>query len=116
METVDRKPIQTLALWVEQEDWLKDLRQWWRKIGRRTWKKSEALDAVTGATRKPRNYKLKWKLDNIEHDELVLHFEAVRERGGRSHSRTTINLRESKEYVVAPSEELGVIKIQVKAG
>jgi hypothetical protein len=34
IETPDRKAINTIALWVEKDTWFKDLRQWWRKIGR----------------------------------------------------------------------------------
>lgn len=113
LETEEREPIETIALWVEQEDWLKDLRQWWRKLGRRTWGKSEQLDSVTGATRKPGTYELTWSLKNPTEEKLVLHLEAAREEGGRSYIRQDIDLNQSQSFSFPKEGEFGDIKITI---
>lgn len=115
LETKERKPIETIALWVEQEDWLKDLRQWWRKMGRRTWGRSEQLDSVTGATRKPGSYELAWVVQStIEEEIIVLHIEAAREEGGRNYIRQEINLADKENFNFSADGEFGDIKITVR--
>lgn len=112
LETEDRQPLDTIAVWVEQDEWLKDLRQWWRKAGRRQWQKDAKLDAVTGATRKPATYEVTWPLANLT-DTVVLHIESVREEGGRSYIKQTIN-RNNFQPVTLPAEgELGEVTIEI---
>ncbi len=111
VETEDRQPVAILALWymletnASQEDgtkWLKDLRQWWRKIGR---DKTLAYDAVSGATRRPGTYQLSWSptaemLNKTETTRWVLHVEASREEGGRSYQRLPIDWPNFKDQSV----------------
>src|SRR5690606_33055924 len=33
LETTEREGVETIAVWHEQEEWLRDMRQWWRKLG-----------------------------------------------------------------------------------
>jgi hypothetical protein len=54
IEDADRKPVRTVQLWVGKDEWLKDLRSWWRKVGRYD---RELIDAVTSATRPAGEYK-----------------------------------------------------------
>lgn len=94
LETPNRKGVHTFAFWREQEDWFKDLRQWWRKIGR---KNNPNYDAISAATRKPGEYTLTWQgqLSNgeqISPGDYVLHFESVREQGSREYFRQKITL------------------------
>lgn len=87
LENSSRKGVVTLALWREQSDWLKDLRQWWRKLGRSGYSQGhyrieeldsaisdgiEAdgntlnhLDGITGATRKPGVYSLSFDTKDL---------------------------------------------------
>ena len=117
LETPKRKGVHTLLFWKEQSDWFKDLRQWWRKIGRN---KSPNYDSVTGATRKPGTYQLAWdgilvSGEKIPMGSYVLHIEAVREQGNREYLRQKINLGESlpQKYILQGKTELGSISISV---
>lgn len=85
VETADRQTVVATSLWYDdQEKWLKDIRQWWRKTGRT---QAKPYDGVTGATRRPGMHKLVLKGDDIAKSlvpgEYVLMIEAAREVGGR---------------------------------
>lgn len=124
LETEQRQAIDTIALWYQvdqsgqfQEDgkkWLKDLRQWWRKIGRTS---AHNYDGVTGATRRPGNYILSFDIlpAHIEKakGKVILNFEAAREEGGRSYQRLTINLNENKTYNIPAERELGDLTVEI---
>jgi len=125
LETSERKPVETLALWYQlpsetaTEDgrkWLKDLRQWWRKIGRQD---GEALDAVTGATRKPGNYPIQWDYSKLVAGEYFMHVEASREEGGRSFKRLPVRINDDlslslEKNIIESDGELGKISVEVK--
>jgi len=117
LETRNRKGVHTLAFWHEQKDWFKDVRQWWRKIGRQ---QTPAYDQVTGATRKPGTYTLRISKDqltilNLSPGEYFLNVEAVREEGGREFIRQKITLgaTETKHYEKLGKHELGKVVISV---
>lgn len=89
----DQTVAATLDVWYAQEDgpegkgesWLKDLRQWWRRIGRTL---EMPVDGVSGPTRAPGSHVLKYAGDTgplkaLPPGEYVLQVEAVREVGGR---------------------------------
>lgn len=118
IETPKRKGVHTLAFWKEQSDWFKDLRQWWRKIGR---KNAPNFDAATGATRKPGIYTLFWDGstntgEKIPNGDYVLHIESVREQGSREYIRQTFTfgLNQPQHYVLQGKAELGSITISIK--
>jgi hypothetical protein len=113
VETEDRQPIRTLALWVERDTWFKDLRQWWRKIGRSA---GDSLDSLTGATRLPGTYEISWDGTDLtgqalEQGRYLIHFEASREEGGRSYQRAFVNLGTHNNVHIAADRELGEIDI-----
>ncbi len=119
LETTQRKGVHTLAIWYEQDDWLKDLRQWWRKLGR----KGEAhYDASTGATRKPGRYQIEWdgrdrQGNRVAPGEYYLLVEAAREAGGRDFLRQKIRLGDDKtqRYTLQGDVELGEVTIIINA-
>ncbi len=85
VETADRQTVLATSLWYDdQEKWLKDIRQWWRKTGR---SQAKPYDGVTGATRRPGMHKLVLKSQEIAASlvpgEYVMMVEAAREVGGR---------------------------------
>lgn len=112
IEDKQRNPVRTIQLWVGDDEWLKDLRSWWRKVGRddRT-----VVDAVTSATRPVGQYRFTWDgLDQqgkrVEQGEYTFYVEVVREHGGRNYIRQKITLGdESFDLQVAPTEETGQI-------
>lgn len=117
VETPSREGIITLAVWHEKDTWLKDIRQWWRKLGRAA---EENLDGVSGATRKPGTYTVEWdgkdqQGNPLPAGEYLINVEASREEGGRSYARENIQLGQSSRQVVAADNELGEIIIEVNA-
>lgn len=114
IEDGQRKPIKTIQLWVGKDEWLKDLRSWWRKVGRYD---SALVDAVSSATRPIGQYRFMWdgndELGNkVEQGVYTLHIEVVREHGGRNYLRQKVSLTKNDAfYHLAPTEETGQIKI-----
>jgi len=119
IEDEKRKPVKTIQLWVGKDEWLKDLRSWWRKVGRYD---RELVDAVTSATRPAGQYRFVWDGTNddgqrLEQGDYTLHVEVVREHGGRNYLRQKMQLADSEvHYQIKPTEETGVITVnyQVK--
>jgi len=94
IETEKRDGVKTLLIWHEKEEWLKDLRQWWRKLGRNG---EPPVDGVSGATPKPGDYSIEW--DGLDDDgnplppgTYYLNIEAARENGGRDFHRQKVVL------------------------
>lgn len=115
VETLERKGLHSIAVWHEKDDWLKDLRQWWRKLGRG----GASFDGVSGATRKPGIYTVNWNASDASGKQLppgeyYLNIEAAREQGGRDFIRQKIQLGQgAQEYKVDGDLELGSIVIRV---
>lgn len=90
--------VSNLAVWYdvklkdkEGEKWLKDMRQWWRRIGREL---QFPIDGVTGATRAPGKHQLtfaagKAPLQGLAPGKYEIVVEAAREVGGRELLRTS---------------------------
>ncbi|GAD77222.1 hypothetical protein VAZ01S_066_00140 [Vibrio azureus NBRC 104587] len=119
IEDADRKPVKTIQLWVGKDEWLKDLRSWWRKVGRYD---RELVDAVTSATRPAGQYRFIWDGKDdagqpLEQGEYTFHVEVVREHGGRNYLRQKMQLADNEvSYQIKPTEETGQITLnyQVK--
>ncbi|KPZ57351.1 hypothetical protein AN391_01938 [Pseudoalteromonas sp. P1-13-1a] len=118
LETPDREGIHTLVFWHEQQEWFKDLRQWWRKIGR---KASANYDGVSGATRKPNSYQVSWQgqlsdTEMLPQGEYTLNFEAVREEGSREYLKQKIRWdnNQPQHYQLQGQTELGAITITIE--
>lgn len=118
IETPERVGMHTIAVWHEKKKWLKDLRQWWRKLGRESHAK---YDAVTKATPKPGSYKLMW--DGKDSDgnplaagEYYICIEAAREDGGRDFIKQKIQLgmQVPQTYTLDAKPEVGPILIHIK--
>jgi len=119
IETKDRKPIIATSLWFdEQEKWLKDIRQWWRKTGRN---QKKPYDGITGATRRPGMHKLKLSDSEISNElvpgEYVLFIEAAREVGGREVLKIPFNWPIEDSFIssVQGKKELGKITLSLNS-
>lgn len=115
LETPRREGVTTIEVWYDQTDWLKDMRQWWRKLGRASGK---TLDGVTGATRQPGRYQIVWHGKDVNGEpvpagEYLLSLEAAREEGGRSYLRQLITLGQPGSYTLDANPELGPVTITV---
>lgn len=116
VENEQQQPVRLIALWVQKPDWLKDLRRFWRKIGRSD---SALVDAVSGATRKAGSYTLLWDgKDNngqaLAPGQYTLLVEAAREQGGRSLAKSDFTLPGSHSRLdITADGELGNISMQI---
>jgi hypothetical protein len=122
LEDSKRKATQ-IALWydldmkdAEGKKWLKDIRQWWRRIGR---KAEQPFDGLTSATKGPGEYAISIDL-NAKHlkklpaGEYQLRIEASREVGGKEVLNIPLSLPvQSNEYPLQAqgSTELGAVKV-----
>ena len=112
LEKPDRSYVTTIALWANDMEWYKDLRQWWRKAGR----SEQSLDGVTGATKKPGKYKVNWSGKDannqiIKPGDYILKIEASREEGGREFLKTPIAINKQGNITLKGQHELGPIQI-----
>ncbi|WP_409438860.1 DUF2271 domain-containing protein [Psychromonas sp. GE-S-Ul-11] len=114
VEDEQRQPVRTIQLWVGEDEWLKDLRSWWRKVGRND---RAVVDAVTSATRPVGQYRFSWDgLDQqgkpVEQGNYTFYVEVVREHGGRNYLRQKIQLAEQDfKLTLQPTEETGLINL-----
>lgn len=118
VETEARDGVKTLIIWHEKEDWLKDLRQWWRKLGRNG---EPSVDGISGATPKPGTYSVEWNGLDAEGKPLppgtyYLNIEAVRENGGRDFHRQKVILgkKVAQNYTFAGDVELSDVVITIQ--
>lgn len=117
VENSEQQPVKLIALWRKEPDWLKDIRRFWRKIGR---SEPELVDAMTGATRTPGKYRLTWDGKDDQAKPLPagsysLFVEASREQGGRSLQKIDFTLDGTAYQLrAAAAEELGELIFTIK--
>jgi len=116
IENSKGKSVRTLLLWREKAKWLKDIRRWWRKIGK---KDAKLVDGITSATRAAGKFPLSFLAQDDQQKPLnkgqyTLFVEVVRENGGRAIIRQPFSLNGSKEtFTLAPTNETDEIKFSV---
>lgn len=117
IEDAEQQPVKLLALWRKEPDWLKDIRRFWRKIGR---SEPALVDAMTGATRTPGKHRLTWDGKDDQGKALpagnyTLYVEASREQGGRSLQKIDFQLDGNPyQLSAAAAEELGELIFVIK--
>lgn len=117
IENASGKSVRTLALWRGESKWLKDIRRWWRKVGR---KDAQLVDAMTSATRAAGKYPLTFQaLDDQQRalpaGNYVLNIEVVRENGGRGMSKQKFTLNgTSQKFTLAANTELASTTFTIK--
>lgn len=95
------------------EEWLKDMRQWWRRIGRDI---DMPVDGVSGATRAPGKHSVTFTegsapLGKLKPGNYVLMVEAAREVGGRELVKVPFTWPIAGVQTAAGKKELGEVKI-----
>lgn len=120
----ERNEATQLAVWYDVGmkdngglEWLKDMRQWWRRGGRSL---EMPMDGVSGATRAPGVHTLSFNADEAPLAELPageyrLRVEASREVGGRELLEIPFSwpLQQNESFEVSGSDELGRITLTV---
>jgi len=124
IENEDQSVAKHLAVWYQTESkkedgtqWLKDLRQWWRRGGR---EQTLPIDGVTGATRPVGEHSLQFRsgdkqLAGLGSGKYNLVVEAAREAGGRELLRIPFEWPGSqKQHATAQGKtELGAVTLDV---
>lgn len=116
LENNDRKSVRTLLLWRKEPKWLKDIRRWWRNVGR---KDADLVDAITSATHAAGSFPLSFKLTDDEQRALTdgdytLYIEVVREKGGRALLKQKFTLNNQiQQFTLKETAETGVITFTV---
>lgn len=120
LESPDGAHLQPVSLWYgvdmpngKGKEWLKDLRQWWRKYGRQ----NQDLDGFSGATRAPGVHTYTWELaEELEAGDYVLVVESVRELGGREMQKLpfTWPLQAGQAIEAQGQSELGRVQLLAK--
>lgn len=121
----ERNEATQLAVWYHMDladnqglEWLKDMRQWWRRGGRSL---DLPLDGLSSATRGPGVHRVMFSIDEPSLAELApgnyrLRIEASREVGGREILEIPLQwpAQEVVEAEVSGSSELGRVAIRLE--
>lgn len=117
IERPDHTVAAPLGLWYDDQDkWLKDLRQWWRRTGRA---QSAPYDGMTAATRSPGRHQADFSalpaLQTLPAGEYQLVVEAAREVGGREVVRLPFQwpADNARTLTVEGNQELGDVTLTV---
>jgi hypothetical protein len=120
IETPDQTAVRTLAVWYEiakpdqeGQDWLKDLRTWWRKGGRAM---RMPADGVSGATRAPGRQTVTIpgaRLSGLATGQYNVVVEAAREQGGHDLVRVPIRWGAANSGQGRGTAELGAVSVTV---
>ena len=117
VESEDHGTIVPLGLWYDdQEKWLKDIRQWWRRTGRN---QSNPYDGITGATRPPGQHGVDFTeleaLQQLPAGNYELVVEAAREVGGREVLRLPFQwpAQDRQRQQVNGNNELGTVTLSI---
>jgi hypothetical protein len=114
IENEQQQPVRLVEAWLEKPDWIKDLRRFWRKLGR---SEPQLVDAKTGATKGPGSYKVRWdgkdeQGNAVAAGNYVLFVEAAREQGGRNLAKQVFTWDGSAVQIeIKASKELGKIQL-----
>lgn len=116
--------VTNLAVWYDTQlkeekgqEWLKDMRQWWRRTGREL---QFPIDGVSGATRAPGKHSVQFgqgraPLGQLAAGNYRLMVEAAREVGGREvvHLPFSWPPKKGQRSALNGTSELGEITLQV---
>lgn len=120
IENAGGDKVTNLAVWYdtklkdnEGNKWLKDMRQWWRKVGREL---TLPADGVSSPTRAPGTHQISFDaktspLKDLPAGEYQLIVEAAREVGGREILRIPFQWppKETKKHDVKGEHEIGAL-------
>ena len=125
IETPDHKAAANLDVWYdlalpdkEGTEWLKDMRQWWRRTGRSL---DMPVDGISSASKAPGTHQLTFSADaaplaDLPPGEYRLVIEAAREVGGRELLRLPFQWppEDAAEETAKGEHELGAVRLTLK--
>ena len=110
------KSIRQLQVLGDSSRWLRELRSWWRKVGRAD---DSLIDALAGATRKPGSYTLLWDGRDAHGNFVIqgnyeLHIEAAREHGEHESIVLPFSLTgKTLKETVKGNKEIGSVRLNL---
>ena len=119
IERPDNTAVRTLAVWyevsnvAEGKDWLKDMRSWWRAMGRGM---TLPADGVSSATKAPGRHNVVIRgaqLRNLPAGNYQIAVEAARELGGREVVRVPFRWGGPNSGRATGRTELGAVSVTV---
>lgn len=100
VENEKRESVRNLALWYRKTNWIPDLRNWYRINGERFKADKDNYASVTGATRNPGSYTVKWdgKDDQgnyVPQGKYTVIIETAKEHGTNEIIRQSLDLKKA---------------------
>mgnify|MGYP006185914587 FL=1 len=100
VENEKRESVRNLALWYRKTNWIPDLRNWYRINGERFKADKDNYASVTGATRNPGSYTIKWdgkddKGNYVPQGKYTVIIETAKEHGTNEVIRQALDLKKA---------------------
>jgi thiamine biosynthesis lipoprotein len=105
VENESKQPVRNLALWYNKTKWVPDLRNWYRINGESFKANKETYASVTGATRSPGKYTIKWdgkddKGNYVPQGKYTIMIESSKEHGTDEIIRQPMELKKVPKKVI----------------
>ncbi len=106
VEDANKVSVRNLALWYNKPKWLPDLRNWYRINGENFKTDKNTYASVTGATRSPGKYTIKWDGKNdkgqyVPQGKYTIIIETAKEHGTDEILRQEMELKKSAQKATA---------------
>lgn len=100
VENEKRESVRNLALWYRKTNWIPDLRNWYRINGERFKADKDNYASVTGATRNPGSYTIRWdgkddKGNYVPQGKYTVIIETAKEHGTNEIIRQALDLKKA---------------------
>ncbi|WP_113660880.1 DUF2271 domain-containing protein [Pedobacter nanyangensis] len=118
VENEKRESVRNLALWYRKTNWIPDLRNWYRIHGERFKADKDNYASVTGATRNPGSYTLKWdgkddKGNYVPQGRYTVIIETAKEHGTNEIIRQALELKKTPiKAVSAGNVEVAAVNFE----
>lgn len=118
VENEKRESVRNLALWYRKTNWIPDLRNWYRINGERFKADKDNYASVTGATRNPGSYTVKWdgkddKGNYVPQGRYTVIIETAKEHGTNEIIRQALELKKTPiKAVSAGNVEVAAVNFE----
>lgn len=120
VENESKKSVRNLALWYNKTKWLPDLGKWYRINGESFQADKANYASITGATRSPGKYTIKWdgkddKGSFVPQGNYTINIESSKEHGTDEIIRQPLELKKAaKKVIVAGNVEISNVTFEFR--